>query len=134
LDFVRDFKLNLFSDEIVVFTPNGEMRNLPAGATALDFAFEIHSQIGKQCIGAKVNHKLVPLSQPLRNGDQIEIITSKKATAQGGLAHLRGHRQRPSTRSSRPCANRSGNSPWWGAKPCNANCAPGGPRWIPAPT
>lgn len=78
LDFVRDFKLNLFSDEIVAFTPNGEMRNLPAGATALDFAFEIHSQIGKQCIGAKVNHKLVPLSQPLRNGDQIEIITSKK--------------------------------------------------------
>ncbi len=78
LDFVRDFKLNLFSDEIVVFTPNGEMRNLPTGATALDFAFEIHSQIGKQCIGAKVNHKLVPLSQPLRNGDQIEVITSKK--------------------------------------------------------
>lgn len=78
VDFVRDFKLDLFSDEIVVFTPNGEMRNLPAGATALDFAFDIHSQIGRQCIGAKVNHKLVPLSQPLRSGDQIEIITSKK--------------------------------------------------------
>jgi len=78
LDFVRDFKLNLFSDEIVVFTPNGEMRNLPTGATALDFAFDIHSQIGRQCIGAKVNHKLVPLSQPLRSGDQIEVITSKK--------------------------------------------------------
>lgn len=78
VDFVRDFKLDLFSDEIVVFTPNGEMRNLPAGATALDFAFEIHTQIGRQCIGAKVNHKLVPLSQPLKSGDQIEIITSKK--------------------------------------------------------
>ncbi|MCC6542337.1 MAG: bifunctional (p)ppGpp synthetase/guanosine-3',5'-bis(diphosphate) 3'-pyrophosphohydrolase [Flavobacteriales bacterium] len=78
IDFVRDFKLDLFSDEIVVFTPNGEMRNLPAGATALDFAFEIHTQIGKHCIGAKVNHKLVPLSQPLKSGDQIEIITSKK--------------------------------------------------------
>jgi len=78
LDFVNDFKLNLFSDEIMVFTPNGEMRNLPKGATALDFAFEIHSQIGRQCIGAKVNHKLVPLSQALRNGDQIEIITSRK--------------------------------------------------------
>lgn len=78
LDFVNDFKLNLFSDEIVVFTPNGEMRNLPSGATALDFAFDIHTQIGRQCIGAKVNHKLVPLSQPLRSGDQIEIITSKK--------------------------------------------------------
>jgi len=78
LDFVNDFKLNLFSDEIVVFTPQGEMKNLPAGATALDFAFDIHSQIGRQCIGAKVNHKLVPLSQPLKSGDQIEIITSKK--------------------------------------------------------
>ncbi len=78
LDFVNDFKLNLFSDEIMVFTPKGDMRNLPAGATALDFAFEIHSQVGRQCIGAKVNHVLVPLSQPLRNGDQIEIITSKK--------------------------------------------------------
>ncbi len=78
LDFVNDFKLNLFSDEIMIFTPKGEMRNLPVGSTALDFAFDIHSQVGRQCIGAKVNHKLVPLSQPLRNGDQIEIITSKK--------------------------------------------------------
>ena len=78
LDFVSDFKLNLFSDEIVVFTPKGEMRNLPSGATALDFAFDIHTQIGRQCIGAKVNHKLVPLSQRLRSGDQIEIITSRK--------------------------------------------------------
>jgi GTP diphosphokinase / guanosine-3',5'-bis(diphosphate) 3'-diphosphatase len=78
LDFVNDFKLNLFSDEIMVFTPKGEMRNLPVGSTALDFAFDIHSQLGRQCIGAKVNHKLVPLSQPLRNGDQIEVITSKK--------------------------------------------------------
>jgi GTP diphosphokinase / guanosine-3',5'-bis(diphosphate) 3'-diphosphatase len=78
LDFVNDFKLNLFSDEIVVFTPEGEMRNLPVGATALDFAFDIHTHIGRQCIGAKVNHKLVPLSQPLKSGDQIEIITSKK--------------------------------------------------------
>ncbi|MDQ3101790.1 MAG: HD domain-containing protein, partial [Bacteroidota bacterium] len=59
LDFVNDFKLNLFSDEIVVFTPRGEMRNLPFGSTALDFAFDIHTHIGKQCIGAKVNHKLV---------------------------------------------------------------------------
>ncbi len=78
IDFVNDFKLNLFSDEIVVFTPKGEMRNLPAGATALDFAFDIHSQVGRQCIGAKVNHKLVPLSHTLRSGDQIEIITSRK--------------------------------------------------------
>ncbi|MBS1547866.1 MAG: bifunctional (p)ppGpp synthetase/guanosine-3',5'-bis(diphosphate) 3'-pyrophosphohydrolase [Bacteroidetes bacterium] len=78
LDFVNDFKLNLFNDEIMVFTPKGEMRNLPAGSSALDFAFDIHSQIGRHCIGAKVNHKLVPLSQALRNGDQVEIITSRK--------------------------------------------------------
>jgi len=78
IDFVNDFKLNLFSDEIVVFTPKGEMRSMPAGATALDFAFDIHTHIGRQCIGAKVNHKLVPLSHPLKGGDQIEIITSKK--------------------------------------------------------
>ena len=78
LDFVHDFKLNLFSDEIVVFTPQGEMRNLPAGATALDLAFDVHTQIGRHCIGAKVNHKLVPLSQPLKSGDQVEIITSRK--------------------------------------------------------
>ncbi|MBK7382251.1 MAG: bifunctional (p)ppGpp synthetase/guanosine-3',5'-bis(diphosphate) 3'-pyrophosphohydrolase [Flavobacteriales bacterium] len=78
VDFVNDFKLNLFSDEITVFTPKGEMRNLPVGSTALDFAFHIHSQVGRQCIGAKVNHKLVALSHTLRSGDQIEVITSKK--------------------------------------------------------
>ncbi len=78
IDFVNDFKLNLFSDEIVVFTPTGEMRNLPSGSTALDLAFDIHTHIGRQCIGAKVNHKLVPLSQPLRSGDQVEVITSRK--------------------------------------------------------
>jgi guanosine-3',5'-bis(diphosphate) 3'-pyrophosphohydrolase len=78
LDFVQDFKLNLFSDTIMVFTPKGEMRDLPKGSTALDFAFDIHSQIGRHCIGAKVNHRLVPLSQPLRSGDQVEIITSRK--------------------------------------------------------
>ncbi len=78
LDFVHDFKLNLFNDVIMAFTPKGEMRTLPVGSTALDFAFDIHSQIGRRCIGAKVNHKLVPMSQPLRNGDQVEIITSRK--------------------------------------------------------
>jgi len=80
LDFVDDFKLNLFSDEIYVFTPKGELKILPAGASALDFAFDIHTAIGSKCIGAKVNHKLVPISHTLQNGDQIEIITSKKQT------------------------------------------------------
>jgi GTP diphosphokinase / guanosine-3',5'-bis(diphosphate) 3'-diphosphatase len=78
LDFIDDFKLNLFSEEIFVFTPKGELRSLPQGASALDFAFEIHSKVGEQCIGAKVNNKLVPLSHQLKSGDQIEIITSRK--------------------------------------------------------
>jgi GTP pyrophosphokinase len=70
--------MNLFSDEIFIFTPKGALMQLPANATALDFAFEIHSDLGAKCIGAKVNHKLVPLSYQLQNGDQVEIITSNK--------------------------------------------------------
>jgi len=80
LDFVADFKMNLFSDEIFIFTPKGSLIQLPLGATALDFAFEIHSDLGASCIGAKVNHKLVPISHVLSNGDQVEIITSTKQT------------------------------------------------------
>lgn len=78
LDFIDDVKLNLFSDEIFVFTPNGELKTLPKGATALDFAYEIHSNIGDKCIGAKANHKLVPLSYVLETGEQVEILTSAK--------------------------------------------------------
>lgn len=78
MDFIDDFKLNLFSDEIFVFTPKGDLKTLPVGATALDFAFEIHSDIGERCIGAKLNHKLVPLSYVLNSGDQVEILTSSK--------------------------------------------------------
>lgn len=78
VDFIDDFKLNLFSEEIFIFTPNGEIKSLPKGASALDFAFEIHTEIGYHCMGAKVNHKLVPLSTTLASGDQVEIITSKK--------------------------------------------------------
>jgi len=78
LDFIDDFKLNLFSDEIIVFTPKGELRTLPVGSTALDFAYSIHSQVGNHCLGAKVNHKLMPLSHVLKSGDQVEIITSSK--------------------------------------------------------
>ena len=80
LDFIDDFKLNLFADEIFVFTPSGDIRTLPYGATTLDFAFDIHSDLGSKCIGAKVNHKLVPLSHKMRSGDQIEILTSNKQT------------------------------------------------------
>lgn len=78
LDFLDDFKLNLFAEEIFVFTPKGEMKTLPVNSTILDFAYNIHSDIGNQCIGGKVNHKLVPLNYELKSGDQIEIITSSK--------------------------------------------------------
>ncbi|MGN6179713.1 MAG: RelA/SpoT family protein [Mucilaginibacter sp.] len=80
LDFLDDFKMNLFSDEIFIFTPKGALIQLPLNATALDFAFEIHTDVGASCIGAKVNHKLVPLNYKLQNGDQVEIITSSKQT------------------------------------------------------
>jgi GTP pyrophosphokinase len=80
LEFIDDFKLNLFADEIFAFTPKGDMKTLPLGATALDFAFEIHTKVGEHCIGAKVNHKLVPLSYELKSGDQVEILTSSKQT------------------------------------------------------
>jgi GTP pyrophosphokinase len=78
IEFVNDFRNNLFSDEVYVFTPKGDLKVMPAGSTALDFAFEIHSQVGARCLGAKVNQKLVPLSYKLSNGDQIEILTSSK--------------------------------------------------------
>jgi len=78
LEFIDDFKLQLFQEEIFVFTPNGDLKKLPKGATILDFAFEIHTEVGCKCIGAKVNNKLVPFSYQLTNGDQVEIITSEK--------------------------------------------------------
>lgn len=82
IDFLDTIKLNLFSQEIFVFTPKGELKTLPQGATAIDFAYDLHSKIGDQAIGAKVNHKLVPLSQKLNSGDQVEIITSKSQQPQ----------------------------------------------------
>ena len=78
VDFIDNFKLNLFSDEIFVFTPQGDMKILPKGSSPLDFAFEIHTEIGAHTLGTKVNGKLVPLSYKLKSGDQIEIITSDK--------------------------------------------------------
>ena len=77
MDFLDAIKLNLFASEIFVFTPKGEIKTMPTGATALDFAFSIHTFLGSHCIGAKVNHKLVPLSHKLQSGDQVEILTSK---------------------------------------------------------
>lgn len=78
VDFLQDFKTSFLAEEIYVYTPKGEVKMLPTGSTALDFAFSIHSAIGSKCIGAKVHHKLVPISHKLRSGDQVEIITSNK--------------------------------------------------------
>ncbi len=79
VDFVEQFKLNLYSKEIYVFTPNGDLKSLPKGATPLDFAFSVHTEIGMKTRGAKVNGKLVPLSHELNSGDQVEILTSENA-------------------------------------------------------
>lgn len=78
IDFVDDFKMNLFSEEIFIFTPNGDLKTLPKDATPIDFAYEIHTEVGSRCLGAKVNGKLVPFSHSLKSGDQVEIITSNK--------------------------------------------------------
>ena len=82
MDFLDTIKLNLFASEIFVFTPKGEIKTMPAGCTALDFAFQIHTFLGSHCIGAKVNHKLVPLSHKLSSGDQVEILTSNSQHVQ----------------------------------------------------
>jgi len=82
MDFLDTIKLNLYASEIFVFTPKGEIRTLPQGATALDFAYEIHTNVGDRCIGAKVNHQLVPLSHKLNSGDQVEILTSRSQSPQ----------------------------------------------------
>lgn len=82
MDFLDAIKLNLFASEIFVFTPKGEIKTMPTGSTALDFAFQIHTFLGSHCIGAKVNHKLVPLSHKLQSGDQVEILTSNSQHVQ----------------------------------------------------
>ena len=77
LEFLDEFKMNLYSSEIVVFTPKGKMVTLPKGSTIIDFAYDIHTDLGNHCIGAKINHKLMPVSHILESGDQVEILTSK---------------------------------------------------------
>jgi GTP pyrophosphokinase len=82
MDFLDTIKMNLYASEIFVFTPKGEIKTLPQGATALDFAYEIHTNVGDRCIGAKVNHQLAPLSHKLNSGDQVEILTSRSQSPQ----------------------------------------------------
>lgn len=101
LDQIGDFKLNLFTDEIYVFTPNGDMKSLPTGASTLDFAFAIHTQVGVHCLGAKVNGKLVPLSHQLESGDQVEILTSKnQKPKEDWLNFVQTHKAKTNIKSS----------------------------------
>ncbi|NDW12307.1 bifunctional (p)ppGpp synthetase/guanosine-3',5'-bis(diphosphate) 3'-pyrophosphohydrolase [Bacteroides sp. 214] len=82
MDFLDTIKMNLFASEIFVFTPKGEIRTMPQDSTVLDFAFSLHTDVGRHCIGAKVNHKLVPISHKLESGDQVEVLTSKSQRVQ----------------------------------------------------
>jgi len=101
LDLIDDFKLDLYSEEIYVFTPNGDMKNLPYGASALDFAFAVHTQVGSTCLGAKVNNKLVPLSHQLKSGDQVEVLTStKQKPKEDWLSFVKTHRAKSKIKSS----------------------------------
>ncbi len=101
VDFVEEFKLNLYSKEIFVFTPKGELKSLPKGATPLDFAFHIHTEVGMKTRGARVNGKLVPLNTPLNSGDQVEIITSEIAKPnQNWLDYAQTARARAKIKSS----------------------------------
>ncbi len=101
VDFVEEFKLNLYSKEIFVFTPKGDLKSMPKGATALDFAFNIHTEVGMKTRGAKVNGKLVPLGTVLRSGDQVEVITSESAKpTQSWLDYAQTARARSKIKSS----------------------------------
>lgn len=101
LDFIDDFKLNLYNEEIFIFTPNGDMKSLPSGASALDFAFAVHTQVGMNCLGAKVNNKLVPLSHELKSGDQVEILTSaKQKPKEDWLGFVKTHRAKSKIKAS----------------------------------
>ena len=116
-DFVKDFSLNLYTDEIYVFTPRGDLKTLPRGATPVDFAFQIHTDVGYQCIGAKVKGKMVPLSYALQSGDQVEIITSKKKKPNPDwmkfvVTHKARSRIRHWVNEERRAATRKGRQIW----------------------
>jgi len=94
-EFMRLLKVSLYQDEVFVFTPRGELKQLPRGATPIDFAYAVHTAVGNHCVGARVNHRLVPLRQELKSGDTVEILTSPTATPhEGWLQHARTSRAR----------------------------------------
>ena len=116
LEFLDEFKLNLFTKEIRVFTPKGYMRTLPKGATALDFAYDIHTEVGNTCIGAKVNHKLVPMSYKLASGDQVEILTSldqRQAETPAGMVGFCRHGEGADPYQCRLQERAEGNDAEW---------------------
>ena len=107
-EFVEGVKLDIFQDQVFVFTPKGDVKDLPAGATPLDFAYRIHTDVGHRTIGAKVNNRLVPLDYKLKNGDIVEIVTTKaRARAVARLAERRPPRATPRRRSASGSSARS---------------------------
>ena len=109
VDFVEQFKLNLYSKEIFVFSPKGDLKSLPKGATPLDFAFSIHTEVGMKTRGAKVNGKLVPLSHELQSGDRVEILTSENAKPNSNwLDYATTARARSKIKSSFKCGQKRG--------------------------
>ena len=92
-EFLENTKLELYQDQVFCFTPKGQLIQLPRGATPIDFAYAVHSQVGDTCVGAKVNGRLMPLRHELQNGDQVEIMTARGGTPSPGLGALRRHRQ-----------------------------------------
>ena len=87
-EFLENVRIDLFPDEVYIFTPRGEIKSLPRGATPVDFAYLIHSEVGNQCVGAKVNGRMVPLKTELQTGNIVEIITSKNQPSQQGLVEF----------------------------------------------
>jgi GTP pyrophosphokinase len=127
-EFLEFLKLDLYQDEIFVFTPTGDVIQLPKGATPIDFAFAVHTEVGQHCAGAKVNGKIAPLSRQLRNSETVEILTSPNAKpSRDWLAHVRTGAR--ATRSVSGCGTRR-TSPrsGWAARSSSARCASAGTR------
>ena len=126
-EFLETVKVDLFTDEVFVFTPKGDVKSLPRGATPVDFAYAIHSDVGGRCVGAKVNGKIVPLRYKLKNGDTVEVLTSPQAHPSQGLAHLRQDQPRAADASARSSSSSSATRACsWGASSPSASSSASG--------